>query len=756
MSLKTAGDVPIETATTGVRRLAHRLPSRIDAVAVFAAAIGSLLAAGWTLQVWNAHLGIPLGYDGDRLENLAFLKFVIDGGGWIYTNHQVGVPFGLELFDFPLETDNLNYASMWMIGLFTHNAAIVSNIWYALTFPAVSVSAYAVLRWMGVSVGSALVVAIIFADAPMHLVRGLEEPLGNYVSIPLATYLIVSVLQGRSLLRGQLRPFRWRSFLVMRNVWVALLCVIIGSTGLYWAVFAVLILVPSGVASAARSRTLTPLAHAVAIAVMIGGVVLINELPTIVYWREHGSNQLVAHRLPQENEIYALKLTDMVLPVAGHRLAPLANLRNKYDTTTPVQSGAYLSAIGIVGVVGLAWMFLIGLGAIVGVGRGGPTRMRQQQLAFAAIVSFLIATIGGVSALIAYLITPQLRLWYLMSLFIDFFALATVALGLDAIARRWLPGKRAWCAAGLAVVLVLGLIDESGRTEIPDYTAINAAWKSDGNFVKAIERTLPAGSAVFELPYMGFPEVGPVNQMPPYEPFTGYVHSDDLRWSYPTMMGRPSDWGAAATTLPTQTLVDGLVAAGFRGIWVDHAGYVDNGARVDAQLSAITGQTQMVSQDGRFSFFNLSAYARRLRSSTPPRRIAALRRAILHPVVDQWGTGFYAPDPDGSRWASSQASMTVQNNLSRVVTARFYAHVDTFAKGSFTLTITTPAGSILKFKISHRPALVSFTFAVPPGTQPLQFDSNAPTRYKRGDPLALAIHYGAPVLARPGVTPFLR
>jgi phosphoglycerol transferase len=729
--------------------------TRADLFGVTLAAIGSLVAATFSLQLWNAHLHVPFVYGSDGMISLATVKWAVSGGGWLYTNHQTGAPFGLELFDYPLTTDNLNYVAMWLIGRVTSNPARVMNIFFLLTFPAEAIAGYAVLRWMKISVASSVVAAILFADSPYHLLRNETHLLlSEYISVPLATYMIISILDGRRILTGGLRPFAWRSLLSSRNLFMLLLCVVIGSCGVYYAVFAIIILIAASLASGARLRSWAPPAQAAVIIIAIGAVIFINDLPTAIYRHEHGTDPIAAHRLPQESEIYALKLAEMVLPVPGNRIPALAAIRFHYDTTNPVPSEDGQQSLGIVGVIGLAALLLIGIGAIIGAGRAGPSLTRLRKLAFAAIVAFVVGTLGGISALIGYLISPQIRGWDRISIFIDFFALAAVAIGLDVIARRWLRGRRPWALVGLAVVLVVGIFDQSSLLAIPTYAANGASWGSDSLFVSAIQQVLPPGSSVFEMPYMAFPEVPPINNMQDYDPLRGYIHSTDLDWSYPVMEGRPADWDSQTVSLPASTLIDGLIAAGFQGLWIDHDGYADAGAQIISEVQALLGAGPMNSPDGRFSFFSLRPYAARLRAAVTGAELANLRRAILHPPVVVWANGFYPPDPDGSHWSLDDSVATADNELPVTRRAEFFSDVQTLAKGRFNLTITAPGGVVKHFVITSTPKAISFSFPLAPGTHEIEFSSNATTTLAPGNPDQLAVHYGTPVISGAGMAPF--
>ena len=123
-----------------------------------------------------------------------------------------------------------------------------------------------------------------------------------------------------------------------------------------------------------------------------------------------------------------------------------------------------------------------------------------------------------------------------------------------------------------------------------------------------------------------------------------------IAWSYGAMKGRPQDWASQAQNLPLPTLLDGVVAAGFSGIYIDRYGYADNADSLTKQIHAITGLSPIVSRDQRLEFFNLAPFIARLRARTPSIGLERLGHAILHPPEVVFGDGFYANE-NGSRWA---------------------------------------------------------------------------------------------------------
>jgi phosphoglycerol transferase len=255
---------------------------------------------------------------------------------------------------------------------------------------------------------------------------------------------------------------------------------------------------------------------------------------------------------------------------------------------------------------------------------------------------------------------------------------------------------------------------------------------------------------------MAFPEQPAINNMQDYDPLRGYVHTTtNLRWSYPSMNGRPQDWAQQTQSLPLPTLIDGVIAGGFTGLWVDRDGYADNGATIVSQLQTLLHAAPLTSRDGRFEFFDLRPYAAQMRAHDSGSALAALRASILHPAIVAWGAGFYSPEPSGSRWTIRTATASADNTSHTARRAEFYADVQTLAKGHFTLTVSAPGGVVGRYAIGSSPTPVFFSFTLPPGMHDITFTTNAPVTVAPGDARQLDVHYGTPVLSYAGFTPFL-
>lgn len=619
--------------------------------ALLAVAASSALAA-FVLRLWNASFGVPLLPGGDGYLVLMQVKGILDNG-WVLNNPYLGAPFGQDLHDYAANREVLHVAIVKVLGLFSSNPGAVLNAYFLLSFPLAALAAFLVMRWIEMSRWSAVAMSVLYALAPYHFRH--QTFLFAYYTVPLAAYLVLAVYRGDPLLSG-----RRRSLLTLG------LCVAVALSGIYYAAFTVILVLAAGGIAFAASRQRSSLAAGAAIAAAIVVTGVVASAPDLIYRAQHGSNPVVGVRSASESQLYSLNFLQLVMPIPDHRLGRLRNLRDRWERTSPVDDEP--THLGLIAALGFVW--LLALGMVVCAGAASRFARDQRHLAAATITAFLLGTTGGISAFIAYVISPQLRSWTRVTIFIAFFALAAVGLLLDAafeaLRRRNVRVPRVAVAAILVVVCAVAVLDQTTPLIVPNYASNAAAYRSDTAFAKAIEQRIGEDGMVFQLPYVPFPESVPIGGIGPYDHVRPYLHSKTLRWSFGAMTGRPEDWQADAAGAPARALAPSIAAAGFDGVYVDRSGYPDGGLELEADLGQVVGTTPLVSSDSRFTFFDLRPYSRRLRNSTVPGELETLASATLRPVRTRWDDGFPSRQQQGldsSRWAVDPSpSVTVVNS----------------------------------------------------------------------------------------------
>ena len=197
------------------------------AYASLSVAATSLLAAV-VLRLWNATLGVPFWPGGDGYLVLAQVKGVLDNG-WVLNNPALGAPFGQDLHDFAANREILHVAFVKVLGLFSSNPGAVVNVYFLLSFPLAGLTAFLVLRRLGISRPTAVAMSVLYALTPYHFRH--QTFLFGYYMVPVAAYLVLGVYAGTPLFEHR-----------RRALWTLGLCVAVALSGIYYAAFTVMLL----------------------------------------------------------------------------------------------------------------------------------------------------------------------------------------------------------------------------------------------------------------------------------------------------------------------------------------------------------------------------------------------------------------------------------------------------------------------------------------------------------------------------------
>jgi hypothetical protein len=213
------------------------------------------------------------------------------------------------------------------------------------------------------------------------------------------------------------------------------------------------------------------------------------------------------------------------------------------------------------------------------------------------LAALLLATVGGFGTLFNLSVSPDIRAYNRISPFIAFFSLFAVVVTID----RLLTSQRARITAA-AAILVIGISDQGQATRIINqrYADIAAELARLEAAVEALERALPAGAMVLQLPFRPYMNESDFGRMKQYEHFKPYLVSRHLRFSYPALSNEQVRWQEAAARLNVQTLVSRLSAQGFSAVLIDRYGYEDQGNGVTTALLRLVGNTRVILKTDRF------------------------------------------------------------------------------------------------------------------------------------------------------------
>lgn len=563
-------------------------------VAPLWAGVVSLLA-GW-VTVGRADISVPWDQSGDNLFMVAFTK-TLAAHPWAWENPQLGLPAALDFRVMPV-SDTAHIAVLKLFTLLGMGPFTAINAYFLVSFGLIGATAAWVLQRTGLRGPMALLGGLLYALLPYHCWRGtLHLFLGAYYNVPVYVFLMLACL---GMLDKRQSPTP-RTALILSFAMAAW-------GGYYAFFFCYLLAFAVGVQALAR-RSWQPVWLGKLVAATAVGLV-VNVAPAI-WFRLSTTDPGKMVRPLQDTEVYALKFVQMLLPLMGHRTEWLAKQAMRYNRQAPMVNENQSASLGLVMSVVCLVVLVAGCVAVWSdKHQNHPAWSRVRQLALVAASAFLFATLGGVSAIQGFFISPFIRSSNRMSVFIAFFILV-IAGWLVQIAnesRAQSDGRKALAWALGILCAGIAIWDTADVDYFPQREASAAMYKHDVAFFSTLQSQVAPHARVFQVPFVRFPEGG--LGTPDYYHFRPYLHTEGLQWSFGTLTGSQAEsWNvqtAAMVSRDPQGFVQRLRQAGFTGVLLARSVPSRDSAFSEAALVSALGTPALESATREFAFFKLS------------------------------------------------------------------------------------------------------------------------------------------------------
>ena len=571
------------TPDTPQLKIAHRSRAEVRHLwlpSIFAAVCVIFYLAGGAGQ---RDYTVPITFYGDSLFPQMLAKTVLDHGWW-WNNPSLSAPGTYPALAYP-SNSNVDSLVIWVLSRFISHPGLLINLsWMTMLALAGCTSAWC-LRVLGASRAVAWCMGLLYAFTPFALYRQIDH-------LSLVVYLVPLPATAALLLAAGRIPESRRVRLVLAGG-----CLLIGFNYVYFAFFgAAFLTFAAGIGYFTHRRREIPAAAGVCVALIVGATAL-NLMPSLQVWAREGRPVSIDKKMPAESENYGLKIRQLISPVREHSLWPFREWAEKETKAAyPLETENVSSRLGLVGSLGF-------LGLLAAVFVAGRYRGDQAELLLAGgkltVAGLLLATIGGFGSLFALLISPDIRAWNRLSVFLAFFALAAVALALDKLARR---GRPIAGAVATAAVCAFGLYDQLHAFAPLNAIrgSIRAEYGAVESAVRKLEERLPRGSMVLQLPLRPFPSDTGTGGMGPYVHFRAYLVSRHLRWSYPPLMNEHMLYQSRLMRLTIPELMAAARRDGFAGVLIDRSGYADGAASVEGEIAQVLAPDGVVWRNERY------------------------------------------------------------------------------------------------------------------------------------------------------------
>lgn len=641
---------------------------------------------------------VPFVFYGDSITPQIVAKSILDHGWW-WTNPSMSAPGKYEILVYPSNT-NTDAVIMWLISrAVTHPGRLINLSWIVMLALS-GCTAAAGLRLVGVSRWSAWCMGLLYAFAPYALYRHI-----NHMS--LVTYLVPVVSAGALLLASGRIPESRAARLFLAGG-----CVLIGFNYVYYAFFAAAFLLFAGAIGffTFRRREIATAAGAGLALIVITTV--LNLAPSLYVWGREGRPAALGDKMPAESENLGLKIRHLVSPVSPHSLPPFrAWLEKEKAAAFPLENENSSTRLGVVGSFG----FLALLGAVIVAGRySGPTAGLLLAGGKLTVAGVMLGTVGGFGSIFALLISPDIRAWNRLSVFLAFFALAAAGLGCDAIIRFARKKHVVWAGvAAVTAVCVFGLWDQLHAMEALNASqrVMSAEYRDTEATVAKLEAALP-GSMVLQLPFRPFPLDTGYGGLGAYGQFRPYLVSRTLRWSHPAVTNEQVRYQTRLQNMTYQELVNAAKKDGFAAILIDQYGYPDHGAAIANEMRSLFMPDAVITTGMRYIAFDL----RKVNADALNRASQPLPSCGTIPAfgVDRIDAGSATGSVTVTGWAVDEASRKIPSRVDVMVGEQRFIATQGIARPDVASSLQNPAYGTAGFEAT----IPAGTF--PPGSYRLK------------------------------------
>lgn len=495
------------------------------------------------------------GADGDAQGVLANIKAAAEGNIYPFIPNSIarlGAPYQAGWSDLPM-IEKWQYLVPGMlskfIGLFAASNAAVLLAQVLACFCFYVTARLLDCKWWWAAAGG-----LAFGFAQFALARSIHHlNVTNYWHVP------VCVLIAGWVTRNELGDFRGRRYLL-----ALLASFVIGMQNPYYTnMFLQLVIL--GAFYQYFRQGWKPVRKAAGILIASASGFYLMYVDTIVYHILYGPNPGGLVRPYMWLEIYSLKFMDMLVPPPNHPLFGALGEAYYKMVALPceVPPSCYL---GLLGLVCLVWLAVVSVRRLVAQpGRNLPVEAWQILwiLAYSAI--------GGLNCLAGVL---GVTLFRSTTRYCIFILPILLLFGIKRLSKKRMDMEIGLALAGICAMVALW--DQTPPVVTKEKIAEDAkVVNADRTLASQLEARLPKGAMIFQLPAMDYPEA-PAPGMPSYDHYRLYLHSENLRFSFGSIKGRPwQQWQKEILQHPFPDFIRSLERYGFSAVYMNRNGLPD-------------------------------------------------------------------------------------------------------------------------------------------------------------------------------------
>lgn len=548
-------------------------------------------------------------------------KSLLEGDWFPFTgihSERLGFPFGSNWNDYPMN-HSLFYLIIKCLGIFSSDWPTVFNIYWLMTFILNSLTFAYAARKLNLKSEVAFLLSILFSFMPFHFLRMGHIWLSSYFLVPLQIVVLHNIWDAHPVFFNKLSKNK-SSKSKNKKIFTWIVLLLSGWAGVYYLFFFCAI---AGFAMISVWIQKKSIKHVLSVIALIGICILsatLDSIPTIVKNIKEGGNSSGFQRTFAESESYGLKLIQLYLPAPSHRNPKFALKALQYNTIAPLVTENNTTSLGIIGAIGFSLLILMAFFE-------SRIKVFLRNLYKLNLAAVLIGTIGGFGAVFAFFISPSIRGYNRISIFIFGFSLLCIGYLLTKLRKKI---QRYIYIILIFVITLIGIWDQTSNQFKFSQPVEN--FKADQDFFSKLE-SIAGDSAIYQLPVVDFPDIISYSKMGEYEQLRGYLYTQKTKWSYGNIFGRyPNAWlQNRSFTNSTSTFLSEIQSVGFRYIYLNKDGYIDSGKEMMARLESNLGRPILESLNGKYVIYDLTHFNSTISDLNP--------KELLETPVFAYGAG---------------------------------------------------------------------------------------------------------------------
>lgn len=383
-----------------------------------------------------------------------------------------------------------------------------------------------------------------------------------------------------------------------KNIMTVIFIILISNNGIayypFFTCFLIAITFLSKLLKTKNIKTVVPFIISIG---LIGALFIINLIPLIIY-KSHFTYIKNLTRWFAEAENYGLKISHLILnPKYFNNYYSQAMLVNENRTS-------YLGIVGVLGFIGLIlYIFIKNYHKPL----ISDYKNRISLLSELNLFSVLLATIGGFASIFNYFISPMIRSYNRISVYIAFICILAFCMFIDNTFKK----RNIIFYIAFSIILLFTLYEQIPNTGFYNKSDIEL-YIQDKKFIENIETIMSENASIYQLPTVAFSDmIHPINGNSFYKLFIGYAFSKKLKWSYGGDYGRvENEWYEQVNEMTAIDLLNEISYAGFNGLYIDKGLIVDEelADKIGEELKDILKQEPMIHENGSLLFFDLTNF----------------------------------------------------------------------------------------------------------------------------------------------------